>query len=249
MLVLATALVLIGAVVGTALVVGGKDSHRGYGYGPGMMGRYGSGMMGGHQGGYGPGMMYGYGGEFAPSSPVRGASVKDLNAVHDRVSTWLRGRGFDGFKVAEVMAFTRNDYVAVQDAKGKPAFELLATPNGARLMEEPPSMMWNTHYGVMRGLGRSWMGGMMGGGYGYSGGHGKVTSLDQAARVADRWLAQTRLDERADADVRSMGAFPGYFTLDTTRSGKTVGMVSVSASTGAVWYHTWHGAFLAEREF
>ena len=46
-----------------------------------------------------------------------------------------------------------------------------------------------------------------------------------------------------------MGHFPGYYTLDTTRNGKTVGMLSVNARTGAVWHHGWHGRFLGEQEF
>jgi hypothetical protein len=32
-------------------------------------------------------------------------------------------------------------------------------------------------------------------------------------------------------------------------SGKTVGMLSVRSATGAVWFHSWHGAFLAGRDF
>ena len=46
-----------------------------------------------------------------------------------------------------------------------------------------------------------------------------------------------------------MRAFPGYFTLDTTYGGKEAGMISVNAATGAVWYHGWHGGFLAGREY
>jgi hypothetical protein len=65
------------------------------------------------------------------------------------------------------MAFTNSDYLAVRDPHGKPAFELLTTPNPSWLMEEPPSMMWNSRYGTMRGLGHPWsgMGSMMGGSY------------------------------------------------------------------------------------
>jgi hypothetical protein len=136
------------------------------------------------------------------------------------------------------MAFANNDYVAVQDAKGKPAFELLTAPNLRWLMEEPPSMMWTSRYGMMRGFGRSWsgMGSMMGGsmmrrslrGW-YGGGQGRVSSVNQAVKLANRWLAQTRSGERVDPDVGGMGTFPGYYTLDTTRKGKTVGMLSVNA--------------------
>lgn len=139
------------------------------------------------------------------------------------------------------MAFTNNDYVAVRDAKGKPAFELLTGRNLGWLMEEPPSMMWNTRYGMMRGLGRTWSGmgsmmsgGMMGRGWNswYRTGHGRVGSLATAVRVADMWLAQARSGERVDPDVGGMGAFPGYYTFDTTHNGKTVGMLSVNARYG-----------------
>jgi hypothetical protein len=40
-------------------------------------------------------------------------------------------------------------------------------------------------------------------------------------------------------------AFPGYYTLHTLDAGKISGMLSVNAATGAVWYHTWHGAYIA----
>lgn len=62
-------------------------------------------------------------------------------------------------------------------------------------------------------------------------------------------LVHARSGERVDPDVGGMGHFPGYYTLDTTRNGKTVGMLSVNARTGAVWHHGWHGRFLGEQEF
>jgi hypothetical protein len=48
--------------------------------------------------------------------------------------------------------------------------------------------------------------------------------------------------------VAMMGsyAFPGYYTLETLKGGKITGMISVNASTGAVWPHWWHGAFTAK---
>ena len=207
-----------------------------------MMNGYSGGMMGG-----------GYG-----SASATGGATSSLGTVRTRVERWLRENGFAGFRASEVMAFSNNDYVAVADAKGKPAFELLAAPNLSWLMEEPPSMMWNTRYGMMRGLGRSWsgMGSMMGGGMmggrwngWYRTGHGRVGLLAAAVKVADSWLAQARPGERVHPDVGGMGRFPGYYTLDTTRNGKTVGMLSINAATGDLWYHGWHGRFLAEREF
>ena len=50
-------------------------------------------------------------------------------------------------------AFTNNDYVAVHDPSGKPAFEMITDLATNWVMEEPPSMMWNTRYGMMGGLG------------------------------------------------------------------------------------------------
>ena len=156
-----------------------------------------------------------------------------LSAARDRVEQWLGSVGFAGFRVSEVMAFSTNDYVAINNKNGKPAFELLMAPNRSWLMEEPPSMMWG---GGMMGSPSNW----------YSRGTGKVTSLNRAAEVADTWLAKARPGEKAETDGR---AFPGYYTFDTTRKGKTAGMLSVNASTGAVWYHGWHGTFSSERMF
>ena len=122
-------------------------------------------------------------------------------------------------------------------------------------------MMWNTRYGMMRGypgagsappwgmMGGGVMGGggMMGGWSGWYGkGSGKVSSISEAVRVANAWLASTRPGERAeDHGV----AYPGYYTIDTIANGKTAGMLSVNARTGAVWYHGWHGRFVSEQEF
>jgi hypothetical protein len=176
-----------------------------------------------------------------------------LNSVHGQVQTWLVTHHFSGFRVSEVMAFADNDYVAVSDTTGKPAFELLAWPTHGWVIQEFAGRMWNTRYGMMGGgfrsgsLGPMMMGGsMMGSSSWYATGSGKVSSVAQAATVANRWLVESRPGEKAETDGR---AFPGYFTLDTTRNAKTTGMLSVSASTGAVWYHGWHGAFLAEKMF
>jgi hypothetical protein len=181
-----------------------------------------------------------------------------LTAVRNAVDRWLAISGFKGFRVSEVMAFANNDYVAVHDRKGNPAFELLTDRNLDWLMQEPSSMMWNTRFGMMGGIDRQpgtrgfgpMMGGwMMGGGwngwYG-SGTANRVTTSAKAIEVANNWLARARPGER----VEGMGSkYPGYYTLDTARNGKTQGMLSVNTTTGGVWYHGWHGRFLAEKEF
>ena len=116
--------------------------------------------------GMGPGMMGGAfggsGGGGAGSKGTAKPTAAQLTGVRDQVNGWLGSNGFKGFKVAEIMAFTNNDYVAVHDTSGKPAFELLTDLNTNWLMEEPPSMMWNTRYGVMGDFG-SRVSPMMGG--------------------------------------------------------------------------------------
>lgn len=50
---------------------------------------------------------------------------------------------------------------------------------------------------------------------------------------------------RADDEMQ----FPGYYTMDFLKDGKTAGMLSVNGYTGQVWYHTWHGNFIGEKMF
>ena len=91
---------------------------------------------------------------------------------------------------------------------------------------------------------------MMGGGFGpgavgqVPAGSASPVTLDQAKGRAqqylDRQLPGTKVDETR--------TFPGYYTFDVSRNAKPVGMLSVNASTGQVWYHVWHGAFIQERD-
>jgi hypothetical protein len=184
----------------------------------------------------------------------------DLDNVRDQVTTWLVENGFDGYSVSEVMAFTNNDYIAVETPRGANAFELLAAPGAGWLMLEPPSMLWNTRFGMQarKNWESNWSGTgemapLMGGGRSagewggwYASGTTKVQTPAKALEIANRWLAGAHPGEKAVSDAR---AFPGYFTIDTTVGGKPAGMLSVNQATGAIWYHGWHGGFLAERAY
>jgi hypothetical protein len=256
----AVAALALAAVVVAVTHTGSNDGwgmmgrHRG-GYGPGMMnggnGDYGPGTMRGYRGGYGPGMMGSGYGIPAPSSPARSASKANLKTVRERAGVWLRDRGFGGYRVAEVMAFTNNDYIAVEDSSGHGAFELLSGPRGEWLMPEPgPNMIWNTRYGMMGGSGWGMMGGSGQGMMGGYGAHntpsegGQNISASRARTIADKWLDKNLPGRRALDPL----AFPGYYTIDFGSNGHPVGMFSVNASTGAVWYHNWHGHFLASSD-
>ena len=120
-------------------------------------------------------------------------------------------------EAGEVMQFTNGFYVELKDANGNPTTEVLVDPaSGAVQTEYGPAMMWNT--GTRTG----------------------GLTEPQAREAAAAWLGSNRSGE----GVKSISAYPGYFTLDTAAGGKMVGMLSVNATTGAVWYHTWHGAFV-----
>ena len=83
--------------------------------------------------------------------------------------------------------------------------------------------MWNTRFGMT-----------------HAGGAAGSVDSTKARRIATSWLAANR----PGTTIRSIDAYPGYFTLDFQRNGVVGGMMSVNSSTGAAWYHTWHGAFI-----
>jgi hypothetical protein len=109
-----------------------------------------------------------------------------------------------------------------------------------------------------RGSGGMMSGGMMGGGSGMDGMMGRyggspnwtpgnVTGPVDAAEarsLANRWLAQ----QGTGLGAAEPDALPGYFTFHTLENGKVAGMLSVNEQTGAVWYHWWHGRFVAMEE-
>jgi hypothetical protein len=137
------------------------------------------------------------------------------------------------------MEFERNYYAIVAEEKtGIGAMELLVDKSSGTVGPEPgPNMMWNAQYGMM---GRSGMMGMMGG---YSDSE-MVLSPDEARDVAQRWL-DANLPGRTAGEA---DPFYGYYTLHFLNDGDIEGMLSVHGSGGDVWYHSWHGDFIAMAE-
>jgi hypothetical protein len=211
------------------------------GYGRGMMGGYGQGMMGGYgQGsGYGPGMMGGgmMGGGYGmmPWGQAAGGRLGGGRLSIDQART-LAGEYASAISsdlaVAEVMEFENNFYAVLQETStGRGATEILVDPYTGAVGPEPgPNMMWNDKYGHMS--------------FGTAGAN--RLSMDEARQEAQASL-ETQLP---GSQVHDEGAeFYGYFTFDYDGpDGKIAGMVSVEASSGAVWLHTWHGGFIQEWE-
>jgi hypothetical protein len=153
--------------------------------------------------------------------------------------TWLAGNGVQvttipaararadaaasqsGLHTREVMQFSDNFYVELKDASGASATEVLVDPaTGAVFTEFGPAMMWTTGTAPY------------------------AVSLGRATAIATAWLQANA----ADQTVGMTDLFPGHYTMDTVSGGNTVGMLSVNATTGAVWYHTWHGTFIAKED-
>jgi hypothetical protein len=185
-----------------------------------MMGSQGQGPYAGMMG---SSMMGSMGSMGIVSLPGDGVAVSSIPAARARAASAAKA---SGLHPGEVMWFDNGFYVELKDSAGKPATEVIVDPRTGAVGTEPgPAMMWNTRFGMMRANG---------------GGAGAVNST-KARNIATSWLATNR----PGTTIKSIDAYPGYFTLDLQRNGVVSGMMSVNSATGAVWYHTWHGAFIA----
>jgi hypothetical protein len=182
---------------------------------------HGPGMTGGH----GPGMTGGEG-----DRPPGGGEVGSLDAARDRAQAFGDRLGL---KVGEVIQFDNGFYVELLAPDGQGATEVLVNAEtGLVGPEHGPATMWNTRYGMHP---RSPSGAV-------------TVPAAQATRSARQWLAAQRSAGLAGLTTADPTAFPGYYTMETLAGGRIVSMMSVNAYTGAVWYHTWHGRFVASKE-
>jgi hypothetical protein len=222
------------------------------GYGaPGMMDTPGAGGMMGTPspgGTPGPGGMMGNGGSSGmwsscyPSGMMSGANGSNaqgktltLAQAQQRVQRYVAGYGTTTLAIDEVMEFQQNFYAIVKDkATGHGAFEVLVNKTtGAVFPEYGPAMMWNTQYGMMRGM------------RGYQPSSGSMTiAPTQATRMATQWLYQNQPGTTTETPEQ----FPGYYTVHILKNGRVTGMLSVNGYSGQVWYHTWHGALIQMKD-
>ncbi|GAC1432120.1 MAG: hypothetical protein NVSMB65_05710 [Chloroflexota bacterium] len=158
-----------------------------------------------------------------------------LAQAQQRVQLSISRGGRSTLAIDEVMEFQNNVYVLVKDrATGHGALEVLVNKaTGAVFPEYGPAMMWNTQFGMMRGM------------QGYQASSAPMTfSPRQASVIATRWLHQNQ----AGATPEAPAQFPGYYTVHILKNGRVAGMLSVNGYSGQVWYHTWHGAFLRMKD-
>jgi hypothetical protein len=206
----------------------------GRGMGPGMMGRGTASAAPCDAPGYGPGGAGGW-----TTEPSSDATALTIEEAHEAVEEYVAKLGYTGLEVSEVMEFERNFYAIVAESDtGIGAMELLIDKwTGTVGPEMGPNGMWNARYG-MHGRGR----GMMGWAVSQNEtGETNTIPPEEASEIAQRWLDAHRpgvtVEEHTDP-------FYGYYTIHTLNDGEIEGMLSVHGTTGQVWYHTWHGAFV-----
>lgn len=200
-------------------------------------------MMGSGRGGYGigPGMMGGYGWNNGTNSNVTPLTVDQAKASAGK---YIQSLNVQGLEIGEVMIFNNNAYVVVKESdSGLGAFELLVDPvSQVAYPEYDPNMMWNLKYGGLN------QGGMMGG-WNYQSANPATISAnipvtkDQAIKNTQAYLDQNQPGTIAATDPVQ---FYGYYTLDFSKEGKVVGMLSVNGYSGQILLHTWHGTFIEE---
>jgi hypothetical protein len=254
----AAVIALVASAAVAAGTLGGRSSGpltmRGYGEGSyaSMMGRQDQGPSADTVGGQGQrpyvGMMGGQGqGPYAGMMGSQGhepyAGMMGRSMMGSMGMVWLPGDGVAvssipaarvraesaakvaGLHPGEVMWFDNGFYVELKDGAGQSVTEVIVDPRTGTVSTEPgPAMMWNTRFGMT-----------------HAGGAAGSVDSTKARRIATSWLAANR----PGTTIRSIDIYPGYFTLDLQHNGVVSGMMSVNSSTGAAWYHTWHGAFIA----
>jgi hypothetical protein len=213
--------VLVSSVV-LAVNAAGRGARAGNAGGPAW--GPGSGMMGGARGS-GSGMMGGAAGMMGRVWLAgNGAAVGSIPAARERAATAASPAGLHP---GEVIWFDNGFYVELKDSAGASATEVIVDPVAGTVFTEPgPAMMWNTRYGMHGAIGVA-----------------PSISAQRAQQIAMQWL-DANLSGRT---AQPADSYPGYYTMETTATNGTInGMLSVNAATGQVWYHSWHGHFIAK---
>ena len=231
----------------------------GYGYGGGMMGGYGYGYNNSPYTNqpstttpstqyYQPVYPFQFGGgcigrlglnpNYASSTATYTSTGTPLTIIDAKTiaQNYVAALGNPDLTVKQVEEYSANFYVQVNEqSTGNGAFELLVNKyTGSIYPEMGPNMMWNTKYGMMRG-------GILGGIFGTPTTTMTVTQT-QATTDAQTYL-NTYIPGATTGDVNT---FYGYYTIEVLNGTTTYGMLSVNGYSGQVWFHTWHGTFIAE---
>lgn len=174
----------------------------------------------------------------AAGYPTTGTTATPLTITQaaEVAKTYVASLNNPDLTVKQIEEYTNNFYVPVtQVSTGNGAFELLINKATGIVTPEPGlNIMWNTQYT----FGAGWC----------NWARGTITTaptvtVDQAKTDAQQYLSAYL----AGTTVGDVTTFSGHYTIEVLQNGTPYGMLSVNSYTGQVWYHTWHGAFVAEQ--
>lgn len=193
------------------------------------------GWQGGRMQGYGMGHGMMGGGMGMSVYPAQVTPISEGEAKA-KLETYIRRFAPDA-RVKEIMTFSENFYAPIVDARGNGLAEVLVDRYSGNITPEPgPNMMWNARGGM---------------GFGMMGNQNLMQRQVTPQTVRYDRAAAQKLAEQflkgylPDSKILEGQAFTGYYTFDFGRK-EIEGMLSVSAYSGEVWVHTWHGIFLGE---
>jgi hypothetical protein len=216
----------------------------------GMMGGWNSQSMmrgqGGMMGNWANQNGYGMMGGWTPSADLAPAgNALTLDEAVAVAEAYVAAQNDSNLALGEVLQFSNHFYAqGVEVESGRAAFEfLIDSANGTVYPEPGPNMMWNLRYGMHAGSGM----GMMGQWNIPTGADGveMTISSEQARESAQQVLDNTYsgLTAASEGDT-----FYGYYTFEVLKGDTVAGMLSVNGYNGQVWFHQWHGDFIAEAE-
>ncbi len=219
----------------------GNQNGRGFGYGPGS-------MMGGR--GYGPGQGSFQGSRQNPqaqATPAPRPTVTPLTAdqAKQAAQTYLQNMKTSGLEVGQVITVNSSAYVEIKETQGGVgAFELWVDPvsKKARLLPGG-NMEWNLKYGgvIQNSL--------------YGGQNSTAPtpaavsadmpiSSDQVLKIAQQFLDEHKINAQVG---KTPIEFYGYYTIDFSQNGKTMGLLSVNGYNGQIVIDSRFGAFAGPR--
>lgn len=169
----------------------------------------------------------------ATNAPTPGqGETLTIEEAKTALETYLADLRYDNLEIVDMMEFEHNFYaIARETDTGIGAMELLVNKwNGAVSPEMGPNMMWNAKYGMhRRGMMGTWRSSE------------NALSTAEVLDIAQTWLDDNQPGVTVEEDA---DPFYGYYTIHTHVGDTIEGMLSVNATTGQVWYHTWHGEFI-----
>lgn len=160
-----------------------------------------------------------------------------VTAATDAINRYLSENNLSAFTVDKLLEFTDYYYAVLREpVTGTGAMEILVDrKNGTVEVEIGPNLMWNTKYSLHGDEGMTSVRALQ----------AHDISAEQARTLAIDWLKVHIPGLSVDNDVIQ---FYGYYSLYIVDGSDLVGILSVHDTTGQVWYHTWHGAFVAGGE-